>query len=1686
MKKVILLLSLFLLTTSGGWVFSQVHNWVDSSLPNAASAGVKDIPSGTDLASFSYSTASNFRLQGDCYASAPIPALTGKTIDFDDYEVTANGPSLFTSLTNCNIKNLLIVAVAANSSTLSYLGPLAQQATNTHFTNCRLKAGLGLTVTNAQVAGGLVGYADGCYFTQCRSDAIVDLSSTTSTIGGGLIGYATGTAIKLSFATGKVTAQKQAGGLVGFMMAGSIVNSYALGDVEQITQTRTISNCSTNGPLGTYNIAADWSYLSAGGLVGTINNSTQISQSYAAGIIKAVGTYVTWESGTMDCHSTCDAWDSFPPYDCNTWSNKYTTAYMTYGGSAGTICGYTNNDALITDCYYSLSRSSTLTQQQSSHPYTVTTGYQHSYGSNLEGARAVVYETANNQGKSAVCSSGVGYGALSAYIGTDEGWTNVEGSTYPMLKSTMVDYNLKHNIPTFTKTSTGAATTRANEVGNHLCARTEYDFDGFASYTPFGAADYFNYGGTLSYNYRLYIRRADGSYTDICFNQTEGKGASAVAGLGYVLPTSGEYTCGTPPTDDVIPNVEFDRYNAYVSVAVFPKYDNDYFNQMGLHHMIGRYGDWCEHYYDWKHLNGGNDWNVYSDSPTLPFSEWGNCWEYIVAGVHPLPTVAWDRYVDVYNYGYGGDDGLIPGVVSYSGIPKLNANTVCYDYRDTTMNNDVGGGDYGWFAGSTPVIEPRTVDTAYVRLTFTGRAPYIFAWEKEESDNGQLFTGDITATVAGGQQLLSTFEPDSAHVGYASAPYGTFPGILPAPTFSEITGKVSWSDYHMDKPHFVNNTNLHKQSNYGGSSFGIMRILPSHVDDPTTPRGGTQPAYSGHNLYWSDFANAPDTTSTTSSATGDTDNLGSKWGIVDYWGCYSNDYTVYYGEAFKPFLDMTQTGGAPLNNVIAFDTVIVNPLPIMQYPYPTYQDASRSFAHMDTVICEGDTVWKKVFYNPNIPDAPHSSTGVDAAFADSMHFQWTWSANAGQSGNFGGWPFETNTLLFYQNPLYTANWPHLNADPIYLQTSGPNAIPPFNVEYAGLNGGDWSYTYPDIEGRGNGPLFDRTYRPHKNGLLDLGRDGMPGAQNYYQSNYTEYDSLRHYYDEYYSGNDFKDGQRTLTRDLVIRRSRLSTYPVVSHPDVFESHFRQTPTPYSPSTDAGVTTFNDDPFILNAIELADTFDTSHSRYAVIGNMNTVDHWSRMDSLPTFKVPTEWRGSITRVVFRVTPLFANYRGGVCFAKKTDFGYEDYQDWRYRGVTDFALTVDPRPFPMFENQYQEVRNGAFSKNIQLDNQIVDYDTLTKLPLTQSGGYSMTNYQPAIDTSWYAWTDQHPEYGMITAYDSIALAAVPPSDPSIPTGGSLHSAWPHPRDFIPGYETYNNTSNAIYDTIKVRPYYINRIVCHGYDTVVVIKINPKEPPRILVQPVGAVICEHDDYVLKVVASGDNLTYQWYKDGTKLIGRFSDTLQIHNASYNDYDKYYVKVSGVNNLYVISDTVQVWVAHPLPATLALEDPITEISPNKTYKLKVAYTDIDVTKYDWSYSNNTAAFDTLQTIGNTSTLTTGSDPMPGTVTVQMTHVCGNRTVTHTITKIVYGTGLDDVSENVKVYPNPVTDILYIEPAQRDAAIDAVTVVDANGRTLLTTQLAPVNYRLSTTGWKSGVYFLRLKSTAGTEVLKVLKN
>jgi hypothetical protein len=211
------------------------------------------------------------------------------------------------------------------------------------------------------------------------------------------------------------------------------------------------------------------------------------------------------------------------------------------------------------------------------------------------------------------------------------------------------------------------------------------------------------------------------------------------------------------------------------------------------------------------------------------------------------------------------------------------------------------------------------------------------------------------------------------------------------------------------------------------------------------------------------------------------------------------------------------------------------------------------------------------------------------------------------------------------------------------------------------------------------------------------------------------------------------------------------------------------------------------------------------------------------------------------------------------------------------------------------------------------------------------------------------------------------------------------------------------------------------------------------------AVVCRGESHTFKIVAEGENLSYEWYYGNELIKGASGNNYTITNAEFRDYERYYVIVRshvGESHMSVYSKNVRLWVADYLPETLQFaEYPSTAIT-GQSYRIKLAgYS--DVTQYSWNYDRDGVTFSPATGgVGENETRATFgilSEGL-GTLTVTLTHPCGTRQATQAIV-VNYPAGTGEVTVNeIAVSPNPTSGIIKVSGTK---ANQTICIVDITG-------------------------------------------
>ena len=168
------------------------------------------------------------------------------------------------------------------------------------------------------------------------------------------------------------------------------------------------------------------------------------------------------------------------------------------------------------------------------------------------------------------------------------------------------------------------------------------------------------------------------------------------------------------------------------------------------------------------------------------------------------------------------------------------------------------------------------------------------------------------------------------------------------------------------------------------------------------------------------------------------------------------------------------------------------------------------------------------------------------------------------------------------------------------------------------------------------------------------------------------------------------------------------------------------------------------------------------------------------------------------------------------------------------------------------------------------------------------------------------------------------------VANGNNLTYQWQHNGNNINGATTNSYSISAA--TVSDGGTY-NCLISNDCGTVStdVVTLNVNEAPVITTQPVDVSINEGDNFTLSVNATGTNLAYQWYKDGSAVVdggnvsGATTATLSVTNATVNDEGWYNCQISNSCG-NVTSDSAHVVILVDISET---DSQYMNVSPNPT-------------------------------------------------------------------------------------------------------------------------------------------------------------
>lgn len=264
---------------------------------------------------------------------------------------------------------------------------------------------------------------------------------------------------------------------------------------------------------------------------------------------------------------------------------------------------------------------------------------------------------------------------------------------------------------------------------------------------------------------------------------------------------------------------------------------------------------------------------------------------------------------------------------------------------------------------------------------------------------------------------------------------------------------------------------------------------------------------------------------------------------------------------------------------------------------------------------------------------------------------------------------------------------------------------------------------------------------------------------------------------------------------------------------------------------------------------------------------------------------------------------------------------------------------------------------------------------------------------------------------------------------------------------------------------YYVSQTVngCESARTMVSVILNSS--PAIATQPISSSVCPNGTVTLSVVATGTDLTYQWFKNGVLITSATSATYSILAAALSDAGDYTVTVSGSCSPSVTSATAVVSILNTAAPT-------------------------GVATQDFTAGDTLASFTVNgQNIIWYSASTDGTVLPSTTLIVSGTTYYASQTLNgcESMMRLAVTAGIDlktpsfEIS-NLRYYPNPVQSILTVEYSD---TIDAVQMYNMLGQLVYNRNTNASKVTIEMTSMVAGNYILQVTVKGITKNVKVIK-
>lgn len=255
----------------------------------------------------------------------------------------------------------------------------------------------------------------------------------------------------------------------------------------------------------------------------------------------------------------------------------------------------------------------------------------------------------------------------------------------------------------------------------------------------------------------------------------------------------------------------------------------------------------------------------------------------------------------------------------------------------------------------------------------------------------------------------------------------------------------------------------------------------------------------------------------------------------------------------------------------------------------------------------------------------------------------------------------------------------------------------------------------------------------------------------------------------------------------------------------------------------------------------------------------------------------------------------------------------------------------------------------------------------------------------------------------------------------------------------------------------------------------NPTNPPVATFDVPNTYVCATDSLQF-VNNSIDGVSYAWSVPGASPS---SSTLVNPSFSFPNSGTYTVTLTVTNTAGTDSEvqSVNIVVSNPASSSFTPSTNIVDLA-NGNGNVTFVNNSTNADGSYWDFDNGSTSTDmnpwTVYALTGTYTV----------MNVAVNGVCENDTSWTTI-EVINSVGLNDLSQNeIKVYPNPVTDILVVDFQNQYQAGD-IKLFDTRGRQILSQSITSTQETINIESLIDGVYFVQITTKNGIIYKEIVK-